>query len=61
MNYFEKISERRKSYTNMLDENHVLVCLEPVNSTSIACDIRALVLYTSTWYKQGKRHLLKML
>ena len=29
----------------MLDTNHVLVCLEPVNSTSVACDVRALLFF----------------
>ena len=35
----------------MLDANHVRVCLEPVNSTSDACDVRALVLYTLTNFR----------
>ena len=32
----------------MLDENHVRVCLEPVNSTSVACDVRAFDVYYSS-------------
>ena len=46
----------------MLDENHVWVCLEPVNSTSVACDVRAFVLYEENMqFDKPLNHILKVM
>ena len=45
MNYFKKYQRTLKSLNKHAGPKTRAVCLEPVNSTSVACDVIALVLY----------------